>query len=111
MIVLEDRSGGVIIPVQAQPKARRQGVVGEHAGRLKVAVTAPPDKGKANDALVDVLAEALGVKRGQVELASGATSTAKTFLVTGVSKDELARRIADLLDSGTEGSNRDSDAF
>lgn len=106
MIVLEERSGGVVVPVQAQPKARRQGVVGEHAGRLKIAVTAPPDKGKANDALVDVLAEVLGVKRSQVELASGAASTAKTFLVTGVPKDELARRIADVLDSGTEGSNR-----
>lgn len=103
MIILEERSGGVLIPVQAQPKARRREVIGEHAGRLKVAVTAPPDKGKANEALVEVLADALGVKRGQVELVTGATSPAKTFLVKGIARDELSRRIASLLGSGSEG--------
>ena len=99
MVLIEERSGGVVVPVQAQPKARRSGVNGEHAGRLRVAVTDPPEKGKANAAVQRVLAEALGVKRGQVELLSGQTSTAKSFLVTGVARDELARRLAALLDT------------
>lgn len=97
MVTLEDRDGGVVLRVQAQPKARRSGVTGMHAGRLKVAVTAPPDKGKANAALVDVLADALGIKRCQLKLLSGATSPAKVFLVSDVPKEELARRLDRLL--------------
>ncbi len=109
MIDLEPHGDGVILPVQARPKARRNGVVGEHAGRLKVAVTEPPDKGKANDALVRVLADALGVKRSQVELIAGQASAAKKFLVTGVPRDELSHTIEMLLaESPDRGAKDDS---
>jgi uncharacterized protein (TIGR00251 family) len=97
MISLTSHEAGVILPVRAQPGARKAGIVGEHAGSLKVAVMAPPEDGRANKGLVEVLSEALGLKRAQVELVSGATSREKRFLVRGLTKDELASRIAALL--------------
>ena len=91
MIELEKSANGVLLSVQAQPKAGKNRIVGIHDGRLKVAVTQAPEKGKANFALVKVLASALGLRRSQIELVSGATSSKKTFLITGVEMQELRR--------------------
>ena len=68
MIDLTPHAGGVVVPVLAQPGARKNAVLGERAGRLRVAVSAAPEKGKANAAVHDVLAEALGVKGSQISL-------------------------------------------
>jgi uncharacterized protein (TIGR00251 family) len=97
MIALTENAEGVVLPVRAQPNAKRAGVVGEQNGALKVAVTAPPEDGRANAALVEVLREALGLKRSQVELTSGQTSRDKRFLIRGVGREELAARLAGLL--------------
>jgi uncharacterized protein (TIGR00251 family) len=97
MISLTNHEAGIILPVRAQPGARKAGIVGEHAGALKVAVTAPPEDGRANKALLEVLREALGLKRSQLELLSGATSREKRFLVHGLTLTELAARIASAL--------------
>jgi len=67
--------------------------LGEHNGALKVAVTAPPEDGRANQALVETLAEALGLKRSQVELIGGPTGRDKRFLIRGVTKEELQGRL------------------
>jgi uncharacterized protein (TIGR00251 family) len=83
--------------VRAQPGARRDGIQGEHAGALKVAVSAAPEQGKANKAIIEVLRKALGVKRSQIELLSGDTSRDKRFLVRGLSREELESRLAALL--------------
>ncbi len=93
MIELKDHAEGVVLPVRAQPNAKRAGVQGERNGALKVAVTAPPEDGRANEALVEVLREALGVKRSQIELLSGQTSRDKKFLVRGLSADEVLSRL------------------
>jgi uncharacterized protein (TIGR00251 family) len=97
MITLTEHAEGVVLPVRAQPGARREGVVGEQNGALKVAVTAPPLDGRANDALVAVLRGALGLKRSQVELIGGATSRDKRVLIRGVSVAEMREKIAGLL--------------
>lgn len=94
MIALEQRSNGVILPVRAQPGAKRNGVTGEHAGQLKVSVTQAPEKGKANQAIIEVLASELSLKRSQINLVSGETSGQKKFLVTDISLEELGARIA-----------------
>jgi uncharacterized protein YggU (UPF0235/DUF167 family) len=93
MIALEPHPQGTILPVRAQPGARRSGVNGEHNGQLKVAVTQVAEKGKANEAIVAVLAAALGLKRSQIELLSGATAGQKKFLVR-ISPAELTSRVA-----------------
>jgi uncharacterized protein (TIGR00251 family) len=97
MIAITDDAEGCVLPVRAQPGARKAGVLGEQAGALKVAVTAPPEDGRANKALLEVLRKALGLKRSQVELLSGATSRDKRFLIRGVRGPELAARLAGLL--------------
>jgi len=97
MIVITDHAEGYVLPVRAQPGARRAGVQGEQAGALKIAVTAPPEDGRANQALVEVLREVLGIKRSQVELISGPTSRDKRFLIRGLTRTELESRLAILL--------------
>jgi uncharacterized protein (TIGR00251 family) len=97
MIAITEHAEGLLLPVRAQPGARRNGVQGEQAGALKVTVTAPPQDGRANEALAAVLREALGLKRSQLELVAGATSRDKRFLVRGVGRAELERRLAELL--------------
>lgn len=97
MIALADHAEGVVLPVRAQPGARKAGILGEQAGSLKVAVTAPPEDGRANQALLELLREELGLKRSQVELLSGATSREKKFLVRGLTRAELTARLAAFL--------------
>jgi len=63
--------------------------MGEWEGRLKVAVAAAPEKGKANKELTDFLAKRLGVKKSEVDVVRGATSPQKTIRVVGVSADAV----------------------
>jgi uncharacterized protein (TIGR00251 family) len=96
MIAITEHAEGCILPVRAQPGARKAGVMGEQAQALKVAVTAPPDQGRANKALVELLREVLGLKRSQVELLSGETSRDKRFLIR-LGKAELEAKVRELL--------------
>lgn len=93
MIELEAHQLGTILPVQAQPGSRQNGLRGEHNGSLRVSVTQAPEKGKANKALVAVLAKSLGVKKSQVELLSGETSQKKRFLIREITPEELRKRL------------------
>jgi uncharacterized protein len=98
MVQLDETPAGIVLHVKAQPGARRNAVGGEHAGALKVAVTQAPEKGKANDAIIDVLSKSLGLKRSQFALISGATASQKKFLLTDLSAADLNSRIEKLLD-------------
>lgn len=80
----KDVEGGVELLVLVQPRASRTKVVGEHDGRLKIALAAPPVDGEANAALIAFLAERSGVKRSQVELLDGHTGRRKRLKITGL---------------------------
>jgi uncharacterized protein (TIGR00251 family) len=97
MITLAEHPEGLLLPVRAQPGARKAGVLGEHSGALKIAVTAPPEDGRANKALTELLRELLELKRSQIELLFGATSRDKRFLIRGLPRADLERRLAALL--------------
>ena len=97
MIALVESAVGWVLPVRAQPGARRAGVQGEQAGALKVAVTAPPQDGRANQALVEELRKALSIKRAQVELIGGQIGRDKRFLIRGLTRVELEQRLTALL--------------
>jgi uncharacterized protein (TIGR00251 family) len=94
VIALSPHEDGAILQVIAQPGAKRDTILGERAGALRVAVTAPPEKGKANQAIQELLAEALACRRNQVTLLSGASSRRKRFLIGGFTFHELSDRIA-----------------
>jgi uncharacterized protein (TIGR00251 family) len=98
MIDLVEHPEGCILPVRAQPGARRTGLLGEQGGALKIAVTAPPEDGRANRALLETLREMLGLKRSQIDLLSGATSRAKRFLIRGLTRAALEARVRSLLE-------------
>ena len=93
MIELLEHPNGVVVSVRAQPRARQARIVGEHGGAIKIAVTEPPEKGKANQAIAEFLCEQFGVKKSQVALLSGATSRDKRFLITGLDVSELQSRL------------------
>ena len=97
-LALEVTAEGIRLPVRAQPKARRNGLTGIHDAALKVAVTQAPEKGKANAALVKVLASQLGLSRVQIQLVAGETSSRKSFLISEIDEPDLRRRIAAALD-------------
>src|SRR5438270_4892093 len=94
MIELANHPEGVVLPVKAQPGARQNAIRGEQDGMLKVSVTQAPEKGKANKAIIEVLAKGLSLKRSQIELLSGETQPQKRFLIRGISRVELSERIA-----------------
>jgi len=98
VIELADHSDGVLLPIRAQPGARKAGVLGEQAGALKLGVTAPPQDGRANAAVVELVRDLLGLKRSQVELLTGLKDRNKKLLIRGVSRAELAARIRELID-------------
>lgn len=90
---LELHAQGVVLPVRAQPGAKRNGLRGVQAGMLKVTVTQIAEKGKANQAILDVLCEVLELRKSQVTLIAGETAQQKRFLVRDVTLEAFARQI------------------
>jgi len=80
-----DVAGGAELDLLVQPRASRTRAVGEHDGRLKLQLAAPPVDGEANAALVEFVAEALGVRKADVAIVRGDTGRRKTVRVAGVS--------------------------
>lgn len=90
---LEPHPGGIILPVRAHAGARRNALKGIHAGALQVMVTQAPEKGKANRAIIELLADKLDLRKNQLELLAGETSSQKKFLVREITTVELERRV------------------
>jgi uncharacterized protein (TIGR00251 family) len=86
----KDVADGCTLSVRVHPGARKNGVTSVHADALKIALTAPPVDGKANEALIGFLADALRLPRARIALVSGLTSRAKMVRVTGKSAAEVA---------------------
>ena len=80
------RGATVRVDVHVQPRASRSEIVGVHGAALKVRLQARPVEGAANEALVSLLAEHLGVPRRAVRIVGGATSRAKTVEVDGTTE-------------------------
>lgn len=82
-----DVSGTVVrVSVHVQPRASRSEIIGQHGAALKVRLQAPPVDGAANEALVQLLSDSLGVSRRSVRVVAGATSRTKTVEVVGTTE-------------------------
>jgi uncharacterized protein (TIGR00251 family) len=93
MLTLEQNSRGVVLLVRAHPGARRNAILGVREGALRIAVTAAPEKGKANQAIIALLSKTLGISKSKIELVSGETSPNKRMLVTGMQLDQLRQAL------------------
>lgn len=93
---IRDVPGGAVVAVKAAAGASRDRVVGALGDCLKIATAAAAEKGKANAALAATLAHALGVDKGNVELARGRTAVRKHFRIVGLSAGQVRRRLAKL---------------
>lgn len=90
----------VLLGVRLQPGARRAGALGSWNGALRLAVTAPPEDGRANRAAAELLAELFGVRASAVELVRGATSRSKVFRLPLALEPARARLAALLGETG-----------
>jgi uncharacterized protein (TIGR00251 family) len=78
---LRELEGGTVIRLRVKARAKRDAVGGAHAGALRVSVNAAPEKGKANRAVLDVVAEALGVAPSALRMLAGETAQDKQVWV------------------------------
>lgn len=82
-----------LLKLRIVPNARRNEVVGEHGDAVKLKVAAPAVEGKANEALLEYLAELLEVPRRTVSLSAGEKSRDKSIVVEGLELAEARRRL------------------
>ncbi len=95
------REEPVVLPVHVVPGADRNEIAIMEGKTLKIRVTAPPMKGKANKALVKLLAKALGLQKNQVEIVSGHRARRKMIRVEGIDEDALLDLLHRLEDKKT----------
>jgi uncharacterized protein len=95
MVAIHQTSEGATFTVKVYPRARKKAITGELGGALKVSLTTPPIDGKANAACIDFFAKLLKVPRSSVTIACGQTSRQKVIRVSGLSAEELRKRIGD----------------
>lgn len=97
MISIGEHPEGAILPVWVQAGARQNAIRGAHAGFLKVAVTSVAEKGKANQAVLELLAEVLGLPVSRFELLAGPTQPRKRVLVRDCPPAVLRQRLASII--------------
>jgi uncharacterized protein (TIGR00251 family) len=91
--MLSAAKDGVLVTVRVAPRAARSGIAGTRDDALLVRLNAPPVDGAANAALIDVIAEAMGVPRRAVSISAGERSRRKIVRVRGVSVAEARARL------------------
>jgi uncharacterized protein (TIGR00251 family) len=90
---IQQAGSSVIFSVKVVPRSSKTAIVGLLGGMLKIKLAAAPEKGKANESLVEFLADTLGVKKNTVSITSGLTSPVKTIQITGISTESLLDKL------------------
>jgi hypothetical protein len=99
MIPVFESAKGVSFSVKVHPRARKNAITGAVGGALKLALTAPPVEGKANQAVIEFFAELFAIPRSSITIASGETSRNKVIRIAGVKKPAAEQRLAENLKS------------
>jgi len=99
VIPIRDTPSGATFQIKVQPRARRNAIAGEVGDALKVALTAPPVDGRANDACVSFFAELLNVPRSSITIAAGETRRNKLIRVSGVSAAQIEARLRPIVEN------------
>ena len=93
MLNIQETASGLTLAIKVQPRAKRNAILGELGGALKLALTAPPVDGRANDACLEFLSEILDLDRSSITLVSGQRSRNKVVRVKGLSAQQLRQRL------------------
>jgi len=93
MIPIHENASAVSFAVKVRPRAKKNAVTGVVGDALKVALTAPPVDGKANEACIEFFAKLLKVPRSSVTIAAGQTSRNKVIRVEGLSAEQVRERL------------------
>jgi len=96
MLELTEIDGGTRLRLRVKPGARKNAVLGVHGGALKVGVTAAPERGKANRAVLGVLAKALDLAPSALEILSGHASQDKSVRAP-LTPDEVRSKLSSLI--------------
>lgn len=94
MIPIHPTASGASFAVKIHPRARKSAITGIVGDALKISLTAPPVEGRANQALVEFLAQLLNVPRSSIKIAAGQNSRTKVICVNGLSAEDLRSRLA-----------------
>ena len=103
MIPVTESAKGIVFAVKVHPRARKNAITGTVGDALKLALTAPPVEGKANQAVIEFFADLFAIPRSSVTIASGETSRNKVVRVAGVTGEAARQRltkIQEVLQSG-----------
>ncbi len=92
-VKIQQAGSSVIFSVKVVPRSSKTAVAGVLGGMLKVKLAAAPEKGKANESLMEFLADTLGVKRNAITITSGHTSPVKAIQITGVSAESVLNKL------------------
>lgn len=99
MIPIRDTPSGATFKIKVQPRARKNAIIGEIGDAFKIALTAPPVEGRANEACIAFFAELLNVARSSVTIAAGESSRNKLIRVHGMSADVVEVRLREALNA------------
>ena len=94
MIPIRNTASGATFTVKIHPRARKNAVTGKIGDALKISLTAPPVEGRANQALMEFLAEFLNVPRSSIKIVAGQNSRSKVISVSGLSVEDVRSRLA-----------------
>jgi uncharacterized protein (TIGR00251 family) len=92
VIPIRDTPAGATFAVKVKPRAKKNALMGEVGNAMKLALTAPPTDGRANEACIEFFANLLDVPRSSITIASGETSRNKVIRVAGLSADDIRQR-------------------
>ena len=93
MVAIQNSPSGATFAVKVHPRAKKNAITGEVGDALKLALTAPPVDGKANEACIEFFAKLLNLPRSSVTIASGQTSRNKVIRVAGLTAQQVRGRL------------------
>jgi uncharacterized protein len=92
-VAIQESAKGISFAVKVHPRARKNAVTGTVGDALKIALTAPPVEGKANQAVIGFFADLFQIPRSSVTIASGATSRNKVVRIAGITNQAVEQRL------------------
>ena len=90
---IQQSANAVVFSVKVVPRSSKTAVSGLLGGMLKIKLAAAPEKGKANESLVEFLADTLGIKKNAITITSGLTSPVKTIQIVGISTEYMLDKL------------------